>query len=101
MSSSLSDRPTVAIAGATGFVGTAVRAALADDYNIIGLTRSPVRARTYSASHDDEEWRHCDLFDPYEVKQGLEGADYAIYLVHSMLPSSRLTQAQLSDLDLL
>ena len=101
MSSSLSARPTVAIAGATGFVGTAVRAALADNYNIIGLTRSPIRARAYSASHDDEEWRHCDLFDPYEVKQGLEGADYAIYLVHSMLPSSRLTQAQLSDLDLL
>jgi len=101
MSSSLSERPTVAIAGATGFVGTAVRSALAGDYNIIGLTRSPVRARAYSSSRPGVEWRHCDLFDPYAVKQGLKGADYAIYLVHSMLPSSRLTQAQVIDLDLL
>jgi uncharacterized protein YbjT (DUF2867 family) len=101
MPSRLADRPTVAIAGATGFVGTAVRSALAGNYNIIGLTRSPVRARAYSSSRPGVEWRHCDLFDPYEVQQGLEGADYAIYLVHSMLPSSRLTQAQVVDLDLL
>jgi len=96
-----SDRPTVAIAGATGFVGTAVRAALADDYNIIGLTRSPVRARVYDEQHPTETWRHCDLFEPYAVSDALDGADYAIYLVHSMLPSSRLTQGSAADLDLL
>ena len=95
------DRPTVAIAGATGFVGTAVRAALADDYRIIGLTRSPVRARINAAKNESETWRHCDLFSPYAVRDALEGADYAIYLVHSMLPSARLTQADFVDLDLL
>lgn len=95
------DRPTVAIAGATGFVGSALRRALADAYNIIGLTRSPVRARAYRTAEPGETWRHCDLFDPYAVRQGLQGADYAVYLVHSMLPSSRLTQANLADLDLL
>jgi uncharacterized protein YbjT (DUF2867 family) len=46
-------------------------------------------------------WHHCDLFDPYEVEEGLAGADYAIYLVHSMLPSARLTQGRVADLDLL
>jgi uncharacterized protein YbjT (DUF2867 family) len=35
------------------------------------------------------------------VRDGLEGADYAIYLVHSMLPSARLTQGKVADLDLL
>lgn len=96
-----SDRPTVAIAGATGFVGTAVRAALTGDYNIIGLTRSPVRARVYAEQQPRETWRHCDLFEPYAVRDALEGADYAIYLVHSMLPSARLTQGNAADLDLL
>ena len=95
------DRPTVAIAGATGFVGTAVRAALADDYDIIALTRSPVRARVYAEQRPAETWRHCDLFEPYAVRDALEGADYAVYLVHSMLPSARLTQGNVADLDLL
>jgi len=97
----MSDRPTVAIAGATGFVGTAVRRALADEYDLIGLTRSPVRARVNATSAPGETWRHCDLFDPYAVRDGLEGADYAVYLVHSMLPTARLTQGNVADLDLL
>lgn len=101
MAESVSNRPTVAIAGATGFVGTAVREVLRLDYDLIGLTRSPVRAQENSTSSSREEWRHCDLFDPYAVREGLKGADYAIYLVHSMLPSARLTQGQVADLDLL
>jgi len=101
MDGSASDRPTVAIAGATGFVGTAVWEALTDTHNLIGLTRSPVRARAYATSAPGETWRHCDLFDLHAVRDGLEGADYAIYLVHSMLPSARLTQGQVADLDLL
>ncbi len=95
------DRPTVVLAGATGFVGTALREALADSYDIVALTRSPVRAQKNSEATPREEWHHCDLFSPYDIKTQLEGADYAIYLVHSMLPSSRLTQAEVSDLDLL
>lgn len=101
MSNALSNQPTVAIAGATGFVGTAVRAALADDYRIIALTRSPVRARAHAGKHKTETWRHCDLFSPYAVRDAIDGADYAIYLVHSMLPSARLTQGTATDLDLL
>ncbi|WP_251953761.1 NAD(P)H-binding protein [Salinibacter ruber] len=97
----MSSRPTVAIAGATGFVGTALRDALRDAYDVVGLTRSPVRARANAGPASAEEWQHADLFDPYAVQDGLEGADYAIYLVHSMLPSARLTQGQVADLDLL
>ncbi|WP_232797867.1 NAD(P)H-binding protein [Salinibacter altiplanensis] len=95
----MSSRPTVAVAGATGSVGTALREALREEYDVVGLTRSPVRARANATA--SEEWRHADLFDPYAVREGLEGADYAIYLVHSMLPSARLTQGQAADLDLL
>ena len=95
----MSNRPTVAIAGATGFVGTALREALADDADLVGLTRSATRAGR-SDPGDPVEWRRCDLFSLLELERGLEGADYAIYLVHSMLPSSRLTQGTFADLDL-
>ncbi len=100
-SSATPDRalPTVAIAGASGFVGTAIRHALADDYRIVGLTRSPARA----ASGNDGRvlWRHCDLYSLKAVEAGLDGVDVAVYLVHSMLPSARLTQGTFADLDLI
>ena len=101
MAETVSNRPTVAIAGATGFIGTAMRDALRAEYDVIGLTRSPVRVQENASKFPNEKWRHCDLFDPYAVREGLRGADYAIYLVHSMLPSARLTQGQAADLDLL
>lgn len=89
----------VAIAGATGFVGKAITSALVDRYRVIGLTRSPTRA----AQEDDRgvEWRHCNLFSMAQVEAALEGVDYAIYLVHSMLPNARLTQASFVDMDVL
>ena len=115
----LPPRPTVAVAGATGFVGTAVRAALADQCHVVGLTRSATRAAQAAddamAESDDAaagegasvpapgetEWRRCDLFSLLQVERALAGADVAVYLVHSMLPSARLTQGTFEDLDLL
>ncbi|MEO0558083.1 MAG: NAD-dependent epimerase/dehydratase family protein [Bacteroidota bacterium] len=93
-------RPTVAIAGATGFVGTALRFALADKARLVGLTRSPNRAAQRD-SDDPVEWRHCDLYSLIDLERSLRDVDVAVYLVHSMLPSSRLTQASFADLDLL
>ena len=93
-------KPTVAIAGASGFVGTALRKMLQPDYHIVALTRSPNRANMHHPD-DPTEWRLCDLFSLSDVIKALEGVDYAYYLVHSMLPSSRLTQANFMDLDLL
>lgn len=101
MASDSNARPTVAIAGATGFVGTALREALTPQYNLVGLTRSPARARANASPTAPEVWRHCDLFDLQAVTRALDGVDYAFYLVHSMHPSSRLTQARMADLDLL
>lgn len=94
-----STRPVVAVAGATGFVGEFLLKALKDTHRVIGLTRSPTRA----AQKDDSgvEWRHCDLFSIAQVDHALKGVDYAIYLVHSMLPNARLTQASFLDLDVL
>ncbi len=95
-----SDLPVVAIAGASGFVGTSLRIALRDRYRWCALTRSHAVASSYS-QEDNTEWRECDLYSLPQVEHALRGARYGIYLVHSMLPSSRLMQASFSDLDML
>lgn len=88
------------MAGASGFVGTFLRKSFADQYEWIGLTRSPSMERT---GNDDPitDWRQCDLFSLPQVRDAMEGAELAIYMVHSMLPSSRLVQGNFSDMDLL
>jgi uncharacterized protein YbjT (DUF2867 family) len=91
---------TIVMAGATGFVGTRLRHALREDYKLICLTRSSARLEE-SRSHPNEEWRACDLFSLLELEKSLQGADYAIYLVHSMMPSARLLQGSFADLDLI
>jgi len=88
---------TVVIAGATGFIGMALAAELAREYKVIGLTRS----QPPSENSPGSEWRHCDLFSLFECEQALAGADVAFYLVHSMLPSARLTQGNFQDMDLI
>lgn len=90
----MSDRRLkVAIAGASGFVGRSLIAALETDFDIIGLSR---QARENDGA---VEWRACDLFSLLQAEEAIEGADLAIFLVHSMLPSSRLTQGSFEDLD--
>jgi uncharacterized protein YbjT (DUF2867 family) len=93
-------RPRIAVAGASGFVGTALCPALADDFEVTALTRSPARARIGDRDRRIR-WRHCDLFSIDAVQAALAGIDYAVYLVHSQAPSSRLTQATPQDLDLI
>jgi uncharacterized protein YbjT (DUF2867 family) len=84
----------VAIAGATGFVGRALCGELARSHHVIALSRRP-------GEMPGVETRVCDLFALDQVETALAGADVAVYLVHSMLPSARLVQASFADLDLL
>jgi uncharacterized protein YbjT (DUF2867 family) len=86
----------VVIAGATGFIGMALAKELARDYRVIGLTR-----RRPPLACPGIEWRHCDLFSLFECEKAMAGADAAFYLVHSMLPSARLTQGNFQDMDLI
>jgi len=89
-------RPRVVVAGATGFIGSALGQALKDRVRLIGLTRSARSEIDYYA-----EVRRVDLFSKSDTVRALEGADYAVYLVHSMMPSARLVQANFEDLDVL
>ncbi|NNL64693.1 MAG: NAD(P)H-binding protein [Myxococcales bacterium] len=89
-------RPTVAIAGASGFVGRALIPVLREKADVVALGRSADRPDGPGLT-----WRRCDLFSLRESEAALEGVDCAYYLVHSMSPNSRLTQARFEDLDLL
>ena len=89
-------KPIVAVAGASGFVGSRLIPALEDRFHVIGLGRS-VRASAGGGC----EYRACDLFSSTSSRAALAGVDVAVYLVHSMMPSSRLFQGDFHDTDLL
>lgn len=87
----------VAIAGASGFVGQALRSKLLENYSVIALGRNPPKEKIESRL----EWRTVDLYSAGSVAEALKDADVGIYLVHSMMPSSRLFQGDFHDTDLL
>ncbi len=65
------------------------------DFRVIALGRHARPAEGHV------EWRTCDLFSASSTRAALAGVDVAIYLVHSMMPSSRLFQGSFHDTDLL
>ncbi|MFT7032203.1 MAG: hypothetical protein ACJA2S_000702 [Cyclobacteriaceae bacterium] len=90
-------KPTIAIAGATGFIGRWFIDGYADRYNIIALSRR----KSKGPKQEGVEWRQVDLYSLSSTTEALRGADYALYLVHSMQPSTRLNQSSFEDTDLL
>lgn len=76
-------------------MGTHLLPALAGRFDVVALGRSP------RPPSDHVEWRSCDLFSTSSTRAALEGVEVAIYLVHSMMPSSRLFQGSFHDTDLL
>ena len=87
-------KPLLIIAGASGFVGKALAPLLAERFHVVGLSRSE-----RAAGDGYAEYRECDLFSMKDAERALEGGDYAVYLVHNMMPSARLTQGDFADLD--
>ena len=76
-------------------MGRALIQKIKQDVDVIGLSRSPAR------TSDGVEWRQCDLFNLRQAEDGISGADVVVYLVHSMMPSAKLTQGTFPDIDLL
>ena len=93
--------PRVAIAGATGFVGQQLSKELAGDFRVVALGRRAPSGPQGADTGPGLTWRRCDLFSLRETEQALQGAQLAVYLVHSMSPNARLTQGHFEDLDLL
>lgn len=67
----------IAVAGATGFVGRQLVAALADEHKVVALAR---RAPDFV----DATNRAVDVGNYEEVLSALEGCDAAYYLIHSL-----------------
>lgn len=89
------ERPRVILTGASGYIGHNLMRKLREDYDIIALSR-------HGSSHEDEEhveWRSCDFYSMDDALKALQGADYAFYLIHSMMPTAKLTQGDFEDMD--
>ena len=95
---------TIAVAGASGFVGSEVlkRLAARDDIQIIALSRSGKAPESLpSTSSSRLKWLKCDLYSLLDIEKALEGVDSAFYLVHSMSPTASLDQGEFQDYDLI
>ncbi|THH39332.1 NAD(P)H-binding protein [Neolewinella litorea] len=91
-------RPTLVIAGATGFIGRWFIERYHQKYRIIALSRSAMEP---APGYDKAEWRQVELYSITSTEAGVAGADLALYLVHSMSPSARLSQGSFEDTDVL
>ncbi len=90
-------RLTIAVAGASGFVGKHLVERLGEAHDIVALGRSVTSGTAWSGTSAIA--RRCDLFSLRDAEEALEGVDVAYYLVHSMMPTARLTQAGFADMD--
>ncbi len=86
----------ITVAGASGFIGSNLIAKLSKEYLVKALSRS-----TKSSDSETIEWQKADLFSLKSTADALDETDIAIYLVHSMMPSSRLFQGSFHDTDLM
>jgi len=87
-------KPRLIIAGASGFIGKALAPLLAERFEVVGLSRSQ-----RAGGNGFTQYRKCDLFSLKDAERALEGGEYAVYLVHNMMPSAKLTQGDFADLD--
>lgn len=93
-------KPQFVIAGASGFVGTALIARIFLDYPEATIT---ALSRSERPSEDPRlTWKSCDLFCEESIALALPPEiDIVYYLVHSMGPTAKLDQGSFADYDLL
>jgi len=93
-------KPKLVVAGASGFIGTAVCHELIKQYDVVVLTISRARSEMSDPSIA-VTWRYCDLFSRRDVENALADAEYAVYMLHVRTPTSRLDQADAENMNLL
>lgn len=87
----------ILLTGASGYIGSHLMNKLKENYEIVAISRN---IENKSNEHN-VTWKAADLFDLNEITEVMEDIDIAIYLVHSMMPSAKLTQASFEDMDAL
>lgn len=93
-------KKTIAVVGASGFVGQALVQKLASDrsLNIIGVCRKPLP--DHLSKLKNVSWRKCDLHNLLQAEKSLEGVNCAFYLIHSMTEAVRFREGCFQDVDL-
>ncbi len=84
----------ITIAGASGFIGKNLIKQIDSSHSLNCLSRQNKQG------HNNVSWTQSDLFSYQSISNALRDTDIAIYLVHSMLPTSRLFQGNFQDTDL-
>ena len=87
----------ILLTGASGYIGSHLKDKLKDNHEIIAISRNAQNKK----NERNVTWKSADLFDLDAITEVMEGIDTAIYLVHSMMPSAKLTQANFEDMDAL
>lgn len=87
----------ILLTGASGYIGSHLMNKLKDNYEIIAISRNIEN----KSNEQNVTWKAADLFDLNEITEVMEDIDIAIYLVHSMMSSAKLTQASFEDMDAL
>lgn len=85
----------ILLTGASGYIGGNLLESLKDDHEIVAISRN-------TKNKEDEKnvtWKEADLYSQIDIENVMEDIDIAIYLVHSMQPSSKLSQAKFRDMD--
>ena len=86
----------VTIAGASGYIGKNLIEAISQDFRVKALSRTLKKSEK-----NNIHWSTVDLFSYTSTAEALVDTDIAIYLVHSMLPSTKLFQGSFHDTDLM
>ncbi|MFC3419534.1 NAD-dependent epimerase/dehydratase family protein [Salinicoccus hispanicus] len=85
----------ILLTGASGYIGGNLLESLKEDYEIVAVSRN-------TDNKEDEKnvtWKEADLYSQIDIENVMDDIDIAIYLVHSMQPSSKLSQAKFEDMD--
>ncbi len=94
------ENPQIVVAGASGYIGKALIPQLLEKFPNAKIT---ALSRSRQESLDSRiEWRACDLFSLKSLEEAMPSkVDLALYLVHSMGPTSHLDQGSFADYDLI
>lgn len=83
----------IVIAGASSYIGKILLKKLNGKADLIALAKNPKK------NTKQVFWRTCDLFSLLDAKDGLDGADIAVYLGHQVESSALLTQSSYEDME--
>ena len=94
-------KKVIGITGASGFIGSHLIESLqaVEDVEVIALSRR-VTPMMDGAVKGKVTWRRSNGFSYSKLKNSLEGIETLVYLIHSMTPTTALSQGRFCDFDL-